>query len=208
MNRRSACALAAAAALAACASAPTLDAQWIDTQAPAQPLRGQRVLVACEAFDTVIRRICQDQLAAEVTARGATPVLAPDIVPGPGTRVGDEAWLPAARNAGARAVLAATVSQGESAGGGYYGGGPSIGLGGFGGSRGGGVGVGISVPIGGGGGAMPSTRYAATGRITDAASGRLLWTARATANGSGDFGSQMGDLARTVLGAADKAGMF
>lgn len=208
MKPRHLASLAFAALAAGCASTPTLDAQWMDTQAPAQPLRGQRVLVACEAFDTVIRRICQDQLAAEVTARGATPVLAPDIVPGPGTRVGDEAWLPAAREAGARAVLAATVSQADSAGGGYYGGGPSIGLGGFGGSRGGGVGVGISVPIGGGGAMAPATRYAATGRITDTASGRLLWTARASGAAGGDFGRQMGDLARAVLGAADKAGMF
>mgnify|MGYP006138207681 CR=1 FL=1 len=32
-------------------------------------LRGQRVLIACEAYDVTIQQLCQDQLAAEVTAR-------------------------------------------------------------------------------------------------------------------------------------------
>ena len=41
-------------------------------------MNGARVMVACEAHDLVIKRICQDQMTAEVTARGGMPVVAPD----------------------------------------------------------------------------------------------------------------------------------
>ncbi|MBC7973936.1 MAG: hypothetical protein H7138_03050, partial [Myxococcales bacterium] len=69
----------AALAVAGCASGPQLDAQWSDPQLGSSYLRGARVLVACDAAELVVRQICQDQLAGEVVARGATPVfLAPD----------------------------------------------------------------------------------------------------------------------------------
>jgi hypothetical protein len=50
--------------------------------------------------------------------------------------------------------------------------------------------------------------YSANGRVTDAASGRLLWTARATTPPSSNVTTQLSELAATVLVAADKAGMF
>ena len=40
---------------------------------------GERVLVASEAYEAVVKRLCQEQLAAEVVAHGATPVIAPDL---------------------------------------------------------------------------------------------------------------------------------
>jgi hypothetical protein len=36
----------------------------------------------------------------------------------------------------------------------------------------------------------------------------MLWSGKATAPGSRDVGEQMSSLARTLLEAADKAGMF
>src|SRR3990170_7087498 len=79
MNRTSPslAAVLCAAVLAGCAGTTRLDAPWVDAQAPSPALRGQRVLVACEAYDITIQQLCQDQLAAEVTARGATAISAP-----------------------------------------------------------------------------------------------------------------------------------
>ncbi len=64
-------ALLASTALTACAST-TLDAQWRDPQVPGSYLRGARVLVTCEAGDLTVKKVCEDQLVAELTARGAT----------------------------------------------------------------------------------------------------------------------------------------
>lgn len=181
--------VAAALACAGCAS-PTLDAQWRDPQLGPGYLRGATVLVACETSELVLQRICEDQLAAGLKARGALPVVsrAP-------------AGAAAARAAGAKAVFsmgvavaAQAVSPGFSIG---------FGLGGFGSKVGGGVGV--SAPVGGG---KVTSGYAANGRITDAAGDRLMWTARAAAAPSADLNAQLADLAKAMLDAADKAGLF
>jgi hypothetical protein len=82
----------------------------------------------------------------------------------------------------------------------------TLGIGGFGfGSGGVSGGVGVSAPIGGGG---VSTGYASNTRLTDATSGRLMWTARATAPPSKDLNTQLSELTRAVFGAADKAQVF
>ena len=174
---------------AGCATAP-IDAQWRDPQLGPGYLRGARVLVVCEAGEVVLQRICEDQLAAGLKARGAVPVIGPP-----------PAAASAARAAGAKAVFSLgvgvasqAVSPGFSVG---------FGLGGFGGNLGGGVGV--SAPIGGG---KVNSGYAANGHITDAVSSRLMWTARAAAAPSSDVNAQLADLSKAVLDAADKAGLF
>ncbi|HET9643759.1 MAG TPA: hypothetical protein VFP68_10485 [Burkholderiaceae bacterium] len=189
--------------LGACASSTQVDGQWADPQVVARgTLQGARVMVACDASEPVVKQICQEQLASELVARGATPVVAPDIARStPAMPVNDEQYLAAARNAGAKAVLATTVSIANS----DIRPPVSIGIGGFGIGRHSGGGVGIDVPIGGGG---VRNAYTASGRLTDAATGKLLWTARATSPTSGDLNSQMSELARAVVGAADKAGLF
>ncbi|MEO8930159.1 MAG: hypothetical protein ABI326_11780 [Caldimonas sp.] len=192
---------AATLALAGCASGPQLDAAWSDPQLGAGYLHGARVLVACDAAELVVRQICQDQLASEVVARGATPVF---VAPGfaiATDRALDGQLLPAARQAGAKAVMVMTVAVAVN----DVSPGFSIGIGGFGfGSHSAG-GVGVSAPIGGG---RVTSGYAANGRVTDVSSGRLLWTAKATASPSSDVAGQMGDLSKAMLGAADKAGLF
>ena len=201
MNSKHPVLVLAGIALAGCASTPQLDASWSDPQLGAGYLHGARVLVACDAAELVVRQICQDQLASEVVARGATPVfVAPNFTIAT-DRALDGQLLPAARDAGAKAVMVMTVavavndvSQGFS-----------IGIGGFGFGRNTAGGVGVSAPIGGG---KVTSGYAANGRVTDVASGRLFWTAKATAAPSSDVALQMGDLSKTVLGAADKAGLF
>ena len=195
--------LAAALCLAGCASTQ-LDAQWVDPQFANSSLRGAKVLVACEAAEAVVKRICQDRLAAEVTAHGGTAVMAAQTTLDTSAlrSPNDEPYLSAARAAGARAVLATTVAPSSAA----VSQGFSIGLGGFGvGSGGFGGGIGVSAPIGGG---QVSSGYSANARITNAENGRLMWTGKASAPPSSDVNAQLGELVRTVMDAAGKAGLF
>ena len=201
--------LAAAAALAmscsilaGCASTQ-VGAQWVDPAFKGQSLRGTRLLVVCDAAEPAVQRLCQDEISAQVKALGATPVQAP----GAGANAGQasmEQVLSAARIAGAKAVFstsvmpdATIVSPGPTFG---------FGIGGFGGySSGVGGGVGISVPAGGG---QVSTGYAANGMLTDVASGRMMWSAKATSPAQSNVNAQLSELARAVVGAAQQAGLF
>jgi len=193
--------VASLALIAGCAST-RVDAQWSDPQLAPNVLRGARVMIACEAYEMTLKRICQDQLAAEVVARGATPVIAPDTTnPAPGRPLGDSQYLGPARDAGARAVLTSIITPAAMA----ASPGLSIGIGGFSFGGHGGAGVGVSAPIGGG---QMATGFAADSRLTDTASGRLLWSARATSPPSPDVQTQMTELAKAVFGAVDKAGLF
>ena len=192
----------AAAALAGCATTQ-VDAQWRSIELPASYLRNSTMLVSCETGEDVVKRICEDQLGADLRARGvrvivAAPGVLPAVAPAGPT---DVQYLPLARENGAKAVLSVsvglasqTVSQGVSLG---------LGLGGFGRSLGGGVGV--SAPIGGG---QVSQGYAASGRVTDVASGRLMWTARASSPASSDVNQQFVELSKSMLDAAAAAGLF
>ena len=188
-----------------CASTK-LDAQWVDPQFKGRSLRDTKVFVVCEATDVAIKHICQDQVAAQVTALGATPVKGPETdnsVPAP-QPVADP-YLPAAREAGANAVLSTAVTPDAK----VVDPGPSIGfgiggLGGGGGAYRGGS-VGMSVPVGPG---QVKTGYAANSTLTDVATGRLMWTAKATTPPSKNLSMQVTDLARAVLDGAKKEGFF
>lgn len=192
--------------LAGCAGS-RINAQWSNPQFAGQPPRGAKVLVACEAADPTLRRICADRMAARLAALGALPVLAPDNGDvGDAAVQGEAALLQAARSAGATVLLrtqlapeVVAVAPGPTIG---------IGIGGFGGSyrSGGGVGFGMSAPIGGVGPA--ETGYAATASLTDVASGRLMWSARASAPPSSDVAQQLTALATLLLDAARQAGFF
>jgi hypothetical protein len=183
--------------LAGCAS-PQLDAQWADPELSAgHPLRGARVLVVCEATDLVLRRVCQDAVGFQLNAAGATPVAAPDVPgnPAPGQ------YVAAAKTAAAKAVLVTSISQSST----VVSPGFSIGVGLGGWSSSGAGGVGVSAPVGGG---AVSNGYAANGTITDTASGRVMWTGRASTPPSNDVNGQMAELARIVVTTAGKAGLF
>ncbi|MDP9046138.1 MAG: hypothetical protein M3O01_15160, partial [Pseudomonadota bacterium] len=62
-------ATAVAAAVVGCASTQ-VDAQWRNVETPASYLRGATVLVSCEGADEVLRRICGDQVSADLAAHG------------------------------------------------------------------------------------------------------------------------------------------
>ncbi len=197
--------LAVAAAIGGCATS-NIDAQWVDPQLSSKSLAGAKVYVACQAPDLTVRRVCADQLAAQVRAAGATPLSAADSAdPVDTAQPANPGMLDAARAAGASVVLNAVVAPDAS----IVSPGPSIGfgIGGFGGGyRGGtGGGIGVSMPVGGG---SISTGYAANGSITDVASGRLVWSAKASTQPSSNVGEQMAELARTLLESARGFGLF
>lgn len=194
-------AAAAALALVGCAST-TVDTQWRSVELPASYLRGAKVMVSCETRDETLRRICEDQVSADLSARGATPVFAaPGSVAAVQPGVADAHYLPAARDNGAKAVLSMTVGASSTA----VSPGMMVSIGGFGFGRHSGGGVGVSAPIGGG---QVSNGYSANGRVTDVATGRLMWSARASAAPSSDVNAQLAELSKSVLDAAGKAGLF
>jgi hypothetical protein len=191
------------ALLAGCATGPQLEAQWAnpDAQAPGL-LRGARVLVACEAPDPVVRQICQDHLASEVVAHGATALQAPPEMLFVPDRPVDAQLLPEARVQGASAVIVMTLVVASADASPAF----TIGVGGWGyGGGGGAAGVGISAPVGGG---RVTPGYAANGRVTDASNGRTVWLAKASTRPSPDVAGQMAELSRTVVGAAQQSGLF
>lgn len=193
------------ALLAACAST-RLDAQWSDPQAAAGSLRGARVMVACEAYDLTIKRICLDRMVAEVSARGGQPVPAPDTTnQAPGRPLGAEQYLPAARSAGAKAVITQVVTQADvsvnpppSV---------SIGIGGFGFGGGGGIstGVGVSAPVGS---SRTDIGYAISSSVIETGSGRLIESAKASAPPSSNVTAQIAELSKLVFEAIDSAKLF
>ncbi len=195
-----------AAALAGCATR-NVDAEWVDPQFTSHPLAGAKVFVACSANDLAVRRVCADQMAAQVSELGATPVLAPDTLDSGAAAPPTSAFLAAARDAGTTAILRATITPDLT----VVPPGPSfsIGIGGFSTGRhsAGGVGVGVGVPLGGEAGPA-QTGYSANGALTDVATGRLMWTAKATTPPSSDVNQQIATLARYVMDAARKAGLF
>ncbi len=194
-------ALATLALLAGCASQP-LDAQWSDPQLTANaPLKGARVLVVCEGQDEVLRRLCQDNVGAELTRVGVVAVAAPDVGTATSAPGGPAPYVSAARTANARAVLVTSIGPGQTvARPGFT---VGVGLGGFGGGLGGGVGV--SAPLGG---TRVATAYTANASLTDVASGRLMWTARASEAPSEQPSAQVTALARKVVEGAGKAGLY
>jgi hypothetical protein len=188
--------------LSACASS-NMVAQWSDPQFAGQPPPGAKVMVACEAQDFTLRRVCVDRMSAQLLTLGVLPVPAPDA---DGAPIDDAALLDSARSAGAMALLRTTIKP-ETAAISTV---PSfgIGIGGFGGGygRGGGVGVGMSAPLGGVGPA--ATGYGASAALTDVISGRLMWSGNASASPSSDVNQQLGSMAAQLLDGAVQSGMF
>jgi len=203
LSRPGACLALAALALVACSSTPQRETQWIDPAIGQQSgfLRGEKVLVACDAYDTALRQICQAQLYREVEANGANPVTVPAGTVLLNDRELDGQLVATAASLAAKAVFTMTLTpatrSAES--------GVSLGLGGFSLGGGGAAGVGLSVPLGSGGGA---TGFAANGRVTDVNSKRLVWTATSVAPPSADLDAQFAALSRSMLDTARGAGLF
>jgi hypothetical protein len=196
-------AAAAAASLAAGCAGPRIDGQWTDPAFASQTLLDRTVLVSCRGPDGTLARLCEDRLAASLREAGARPVTAPQPVDVAG---GNDAVARAARAAGAQFAVSSSISVAAvSSGGGF---GPSVGFGLGGGFGGGGLsfgGIGVSVPIGG---TRPQSALGASTAVVDPASGRELWSVRATSPSSDDAAVQVAGLARTSVDAMRKSGLF
>lgn len=196
-----AAALAAALLLAACATT-RMDAQWTNPDYSGRNVRGGSVLVACEAQDLTLQRICEDQLAAAVSARGAKPTLnsqlsAPASPPG-----GSDPYLAAAKRIGARAIVRMTLNSGQPV---AIDSGPTIGIGIGGGSGRIGGGAGIGFPIGG---ARVSQAYAAETALIDSSNGATMWSGRASSSTAQSPTEQITELAQTTVGALQGTGLL
>lgn len=188
--------------LAACASTQ-MNAEWNNPDFKGRSLKGQNVLVVCAAQDFTSQRLCEDQMAARLTAGGARVVRLPANDPSAGAN--NDSLRAAAKSAGATAVSrtnlavsAAVANAGPQIG---------IGLGGGGGSGGryGGIGGGISLPIGG---ATTSEAYGAETTIIDVSSGATVWSGRATTPTGNDLPAQLADLSRVTAEALQKSGLL
>lgn len=191
-----------AAALAGCASKP-LDAEWKNPQAP-QPTRPARLLVACDAMEAVVARLCAEEARRALEARGVAVIAAePDTSAGSST-TRDTALAAEARRVGATGVWVATLRPDalDNA----RTGGISIGLGGFSFGGHGGIGVGVSAPLELGGRSPP--RYAGDVRLVDPAGATLRWTARAGSRSSGDATAQIQSIVERLVEGGVQAGVY
>lgn len=199
---------AAVALLAAGCATTQIGAQWVDPQWPKSALQGASVLVVCDAQDATVKLICETRFAQHLSALGVKPLTA--AAGAESAAVGattPEARLATARAAGARAVWSTALRPDYSA----VSATPSlsIGIGGFGasggGSRGGvGGGVGVALPVG----ASSGTGMAASSALTDVGSGKLVWSAQASAPASPDTAAQIDELAGVLAGGLKQAGML
>ncbi|HQR71401.1 MAG TPA: hypothetical protein PLE54_12405 [Burkholderiaceae bacterium] len=191
--------LASVAALLAGCATTRMEAQWSNPEFGGAKLRDQTVLVACQARDFTVQAVCEDQIAGQLGTRGVKPVKF--AVSNSGVAPTNEAIEAAAKKINARAVFRTTLSTSiptVSAG-------PTIGIGvGGGGYRGGAAG-GISMPIGG---STVSEAYAADTAIIETATGKLIWTGRATSPTGGDVTAQLSELTRVMFEALASSGPF
>jgi len=184
--------------LSACASTK-MDAQWSNPEFRDAKLRDHAVMVACQARDFTVQAVCEDQIASQLAARGVKPVKF--AVSNTGTAPTNEAIDAAAKRANARAVYRTTLSTSIPT----VSPGPTIGIGvGGGGYRGGAAG-GVSMPIGG---STVSEAYAADTTIIDVATGKLMWSGRATSPTGGDVTSQLSELTRVMFESLSGSGLF
>ena len=184
-----------------------MDAQWTNPDYQGRNVRGSSVLVACEAQDLTLQRICEDQLAAAVNAGGAKATLNSQLTAAaPSPSASNDPYLAAAKRVGARAIVRMTLSSGQPV---AVDSGPSIGIGvggGSGGYRGGSFGgIGIGFPIGG---ARVSQAFGAETALIDPANGVTMWSGRASSSTAQNVTGQITELTQTTIAALQSSGLL
>ena len=199
---RAALPLLLALGVTACATT-SMDAQWTNPDYQGRNVRGSSVLVACEAQDLTLQRICEDQLAAAVNARGAKATLNSQLpAAAPGASAGNDPYLAAAKRVGARAIVRMTLNSGQPV---AVDSGPSIGIGIGGGSGRVGGGAGISFPFGG---ARVSQAYASETALIDPANGATMWSGRASSTTAQNPTAQITELTQATVQALQSTGLL
>jgi hypothetical protein len=196
---------ACALLLAGCATTQ-MDAQWSNPEYSGRSLRGETVLVACEAPELTLQRICEDQVAAQVSARGAKPTRNSTLNAAGGPAGATDPYAVAAKSIGARAIARTTIAAGPPV---VTDSGPVFGFGMGGGSYGGGSyrsgGAGITLPVGG---AKTTQALSAEMVLINPANGVTMWSGRASSPTNLDAGGQVTELARVIVEAVQKSGML
>jgi hypothetical protein len=192
-------------AIAGCATTPApsrIEGQWIDQAFTQRSLRDQKVLVFCRAPDAGLARVCQDHLARGLIDVGVIPIMPPAALD---SGAGVEAVTQAARDAGADAAIVSALSVSAQD---LYAPRPMMGMG-VGIGRGVGVGVGIggsiSIPIGAG---RPMTAFGIQTSLVDSASGREMWSMRASRPGGEEPAVQAASLSASSIDAMRRSGLF
>lgn len=197
------------ATLAGCATTQ-MTAEWRNTAFAATSLKGGRALVVCRAPDEAVRRGCEDQWSNQLGGRGVATVRSYSIpnFPWASPDTSDEV-MAAARASGVAALASmslyadvvavmspgAQVGVGVSAGGGggYRGGGFSVG------------GIGVTFPIGG---ATTSRSLSASSSLVEVAQGTLVWSGSASTPASGNVLGEVAALTQVTIEAMQKAGLI
>lgn len=196
----------AAVLLTACATT-RMDAQWSNPEYKGRNVQGASVLVACEAQDLTLQRICEDQLAAAVSARGAKATLNSQLSAAASAPGGNDPYVAAAKRVGAKAIVRMTLGATQPV---AVDSGPRIGIGvggGSGGYGGGGTsgGIGIGFPIGG---ARVAQLFGAETALIDSSNGATMWSGRASSSTSQDLTGQITELAQVTAEALKGAGLL
>jgi hypothetical protein len=200
-------------ALAACATT-RMAAEWKNKDYLGGSLKGQRILVVCQAPDATVQRLCEDQLVTTANSWGLVAVQ-PDRraadTPGSAPLPGD-AYRELARAMDAATIMSMTIAAdstvvspgpmiGIGVGGGSFGGGGW----GRGGGSFGGVGTSVGFPVGAG---SVQQGFAASTTVLDTTSGQPIWSGRAVAPPSNAFPRQLMDLTRVTFESMQKAGVL
>ena len=196
----------AAVLLSACATT-RMDAQWSNPEYKGRSVKGASILVACEAQDLTLQRICEDQLAAAVSAQGAKATLNSQLSSAAGAPTGNDPYVAAAKRVGAQAIVRMTLGAGQPV---AVDSGPRIGIGvggGSGGYGGGGAagGIGIGFPIGG---SRVTQAFGAETALIDPSNGATMWSGRASSSTSQDVTGQITQLAQVTAQALQGAGLL
>jgi hypothetical protein len=85
-----------------------LDTQWSNPEFAGRKITGKTLVVGVSRDET-LRRLYEDELAAQLNARGVTTVRSYEVLPGPLVMDGNNAILNAARQADAAMVLSSAV---------------------------------------------------------------------------------------------------
>lgn len=199
--------MALAALLAGCATTQ-MTSQWKSPNFAGGSLKGQRVLVLCQARDDTLRRVCEDQWAGQLGLQEVVAVRAYTI-PGipPGGAANPDEIKAAARVSGAVAVASMQLVASDFA---AVNPGPQVGIGiggGSGGYRSGFSigGFGLSFPVGG---ATATQGLSSNTSLLDPASGALVWSGSASTAAVADLVSQVSALTQVTIDALQKAGMI
>lgn len=98
----------AAAALTGCATTTRLDGQWSNPQFESTRITG-KVLVVGLTRDETVRRLYEDDMAAQLAARGLSVVRSYEVIPGPLSANSGAQVLAEARHIGAADILSSAL---------------------------------------------------------------------------------------------------